>query len=183
MLSLGVLCALAVGLSVTAAGLYDLTDEELSGPVQPIDFSHKVHAGTLGIECQYCHTSVQTSQHASIPAVSVCMGCHQWVKKGASPGSEAEIARLTEMYSRGESVAWIRIHNLPEYVQFKHNRHVQSGIECRECHGAVEEMNRVWLVPDTRYNASSAFLPAAKLEMGWCVDCHDQRDGPQDPTC
>ncbi len=171
---------LALVVSATAGGLYDLSDEELAGPEQPIDFSHKVHAGTLGIDCKYCHTGVDKGQHATIPAVSTCMGCHQWVKKGASPGSEEEIKKLADYHAKGESIPWIRIHNLPEHVQFKHHRHVWAGIDCQECHGPVEEMNRVYITPDTRYNSSAAWLPAAKLEMGWCVDCHQERDGPLD---
>jgi hypothetical protein len=170
----------ALVVTATGEGLYDLTDDELSGPEQPIQFSHQVHAGTLAIDCQYCHTTVRESRHAGVPAVGTCMGCHQWVRKGASPGSEVEIQKLADQFARGESIPWVRIHNLPEHVKFKHNRHVLGGITCQECHGPVETMNRVWLVPDTRFNPSSAFLPAAKLEMGWCMDCHEQRAGPRD---
>ncbi len=171
---------LALVVTATGEGLYSLSDDELSGPEQPIEFSHQVHAGALAIDCQYCHTAVRESRHAGIPAVSTCMGCHQWVKQGASPGSEAEIQKLADLFARGESIPWVRIHNLPEHAKFKHNRHVLGGIACQECHGPVETMNRIWLVPDTRYNASAAFLPAAKLEMGWCMDCHEQRAGPRD---
>jgi hypothetical protein len=171
---------LALVVTATGQGLYRLTDDELAGPEQPIQFSHQVHAGTLGIDCQYCHTTVRESRHASIPAVSTCMGCHQWVKQGASPGSAEEIQKLADYFARGESIPWVRIHNLPEHAKFKHNRHVLGGIACQDCHGPVEKMNRVWLVPDTRYNPSSAFLPAAKLEMGWCMDCHEQLAGPRD---
>lgn len=162
-----------------AAGLYDYTTAELAGPAQPIQFSHQVHATLLKIDCRYCHSSVDRSRHAGIPAVSVCMGCHEWVKKGASEGSEAEIAKLADYLARGESIPWIRIHGLPEYVKFQHQSHVRVGMQCQECHGAIETMNRVYLVPDTRYSSSSAFLPAAKLQMGWCMDCHDQRAGTQ----
>jgi hypothetical protein len=164
---------------VGAAGLYTYSAAELSGPEQPIEFSHQVHAGTLGIACLYCHSSADKSPSAGIPAVSVCMGCHQWVKKGASAGSEAEIAKLASYLERGESIPWIRIHRLPEFAKFRHHSHVRAGLACQECHGPVETMNRVHLVPDTRFNSSSAWLPAAKLEMGWCMDCHDQRAGTQ----
>jgi hypothetical protein len=173
-----VVTATATGL--TAVGLYELTDEELSGPPQPIQFSHKVHATLLAMDCKYCHTGVDKGQHAVIPALSTCYGCHQWVKVGTSEGSAEEIAKIAEQYANGDSVLWVRIHNLPEHVQFKHNRHVWAEIQCAECHGPVEEMNRVWLVPDTRFNSSSAWLPAAKLEMGWCVDCHEKKGGSKD---
>lgn len=173
-----VLCATA--LVSAASGLYSYTDDELSGPEQPIEFSHQVHATDLSIECLYCHSAADKSQHATVPAVSVCMGCHQWVKEGSSPGSAEEIAKIHEYYSSGVSIPWIRIHNLPEHVQFKHFRHVNAGIECQRCHGPVESMNRVWLVPDTVLRPSSMYLPAAKLEMGWCMDCHLERGASDD---
>lgn len=172
--------ALALVVTATAGSLYQLTDDELAGPEQPIEFSHAVHAGALQIQCLYCHTGADKSQHATVPAVSTCMGCHQWVKSGASQGSAEQIARLQEYWDAGESIPWVRIHNLPEYVQFKHQRHVLAGIACQDCHGPVETMNRVYLVPHTSFSPSSAFLPAAKMEMGWCMDCHDHRNGTQD---
>ncbi len=173
--------AAAIVVTATGQGLYQLSDDELAGPEQPVQFSHLVHAGNLEIDCQYCHTTAARTRNASVPAVSVCMGCHQWVKKGPSAGSEAEIQKIHDYFGRGESIPWVRIHGVPEHVKFNHRRHVATGgIQCQDCHGAVEAMNRVHLVPDTRYNASSAWLPAAKLEMGWCMDCHEQRGGPRD---
>jgi hypothetical protein len=178
-----IFCALlgtALVVGAAASSLYDYTDDELSGPEQPIQFSHAVHTSNLGIECLYCHTTADKGQHATIPAVSVCMGCHQWVKEGASPGSAEEIAKLHDFYERGESIPWQKIHNLPEHVQFKHFRHARAGVECQTCHGPVESMNRVWLVPDTVLRPSSLFLPAAKLEMGWCMNCHLERGAADD---
>jgi hypothetical protein len=182
--SLALVCgSSALALVVTAASArltYELTDDELAGPEQPIAFSHQVHAGTLAIDCKYCHTGAESGQHATIPSVGTCMGCHQWVKQGASPGSAEEIAALTEYSTRGEPIPWVRIHNLPEHVQFPHAQHVRVGLACQECHGPVETMNRVYLVPDTKYHPSAAFLPAAKLEMGWCMSCHRERGGTRD---
>ena len=185
LIPLAAVCASALVLSAAAAGLYDYTDEELEAPVQPIEFSHKIHAGSaengdLGIACLYCHSAAEKSQHATIPAVSTCMGCHTHVGEGRTAGSAEEIAKLREYYANGESIPWIRIHNMPEYVQFKHFRHVNAGVECQECHGQVQEMNRVYLVPDTVLRPSSGFLPAAKLEMGWCMDCHLKRGAADD---
>jgi hypothetical protein len=214
-LFLGLFAPVATAVGVTEAVLYELSDEELGGPEQPINFSHRKHFGQLKIECLYCHNTADKSQHASVPAVSVCMGCHQWVKHSVlppgtgplpeapeaaavepapaapapagaqpaavaaepNPGSAEEIAKIQEHVDQGRPIVWVRVHWVPEYVQFKHKRHVlaEPKIECQECHGPVETMNRIWLSPDTRYNPSSAFLPAAKLEMGWCVDCHDQK--------
>ena len=175
----GPVCGLLlIVVSATAAGLYDYSDDELSGPEQPIEFSHRVHATDLGIECLYCHTSADKSQTASVPAVSVCLGCHQWVKEGSSPGSTEEIAKLQAFADRGHSIPWVRVYSVPDYVRFKHEPHVLGGIDCQRCHGPIETMNRVWLTPDTVHNPSAAFLPAAKLEMGWCVTCHQQENGP-----
>ncbi|MEE9278965.1 MAG: cytochrome c3 family protein [Myxococcota bacterium] len=177
MIPLAAVGALALVVTATAAGLYDYTDEELEGPEQPIQFSHKIHAGSvenddLGIACLYCHGPAEKSQHATIPAVSICMGCHTYVAEGRTEGSAEEIAKLREYYASGESIPWIRIHNLPEHVQFRHFRHVRAGVQCQTCHGQVEEMNRVYLVPDTVLRPYSLYLPAAKLEMGWCMHCH-----------
>jgi hypothetical protein len=173
--------------------LYSLTGDELEGPVQPIAFSHALHAGEMKINCLYCHTGADKGQNATLPAVSVCWGCHQFVKEGPSAGSREEIAKIEKAYcgsgetpnplagcTEGSSIQWVRIHNLPEYVQFKHMRHVQAGLECQRCHGQVQEMQRVWFVPDTVLRPSSAFLPAAKLEMGWCLDCHQKNGATQD---
>jgi hypothetical protein len=185
---LAALCALALGVSVVRAGLYDgeLTAAELRGPEQPIRFSHRKHAGELKIDCLYCHGAAERSQAATVPAVSLCMGCHRHVKQrmsedpAALEASAAEIAKLTGYYERGESIPWVKIHNLPEFVQFKHFKHVQAGIACQTCHGQVQEMNRVYLVPDTHYTKRSFFLPAAKLEMGWCMECHLARGASDD---
>ncbi len=171
---------LALLVTATATGIYGYTDAELSGPEQPIAFSHQVHATKLGIECLYCHTAADRSQHATVPAVSVCVGCHQWVKKGETEGSAEEIAKILDYHHKGESIPWIRIHNLPEYVQFRHHRHVRAGVECQECHGPVETMNRVYMTKDTKLRPHSLWLPAAKLEMGWCIDCHQKREATID---
>jgi hypothetical protein len=165
----------AMMVSAGAAGLYSYTTDELSGPVQPLEFSHLVHFETLKIECLYCHDAAAKSQHAGIPAVSTCMGCHQWVKKGTSEGSEQQIAKLAEYFQRGEPIPWVRVHWMPEHVQFRHNSHVRFGLQCQDCHGAVETMNRIFLVPETQYASASAWLPAQKLEMGWCLNCHIEK--------
>ncbi len=174
------LCAVVAAVAVAANGLYAYTDEELSGPEQPIQFSHAVHAAELEIECLYCHTAASQGPSATIPAVSTCVGCHQWVKEGASTGSAEEIAMIFEYKDRGESIPWIRIYRLPEHVQFKHMRHVNAGVDCQTCHGDVQEMNGVWMTPDTVLRPHSLWLPAAKLEMGWCMDCHLERGASDD---
>src|SRR5215510_4330077 len=168
-----------------AADLYPYTAEELTGPEQPIQFNHQIHAGgdtdgNLGIPCLYCHGPAERGWDAAVPAVSVCMGCHQYVKKGRTEGSEQEIAKIHQFYEKGEGIPWVRVHWVPDFVQFKHMRHIQAGVACQECHGQVQDMKRVYLVPQTRFTKRSFFLPTQKLEMGWCMECHLQRGATDD---
>lgn len=190
---MGVLCALAFLVAATATGLYDYTDAELTGPEQPISFSHALHAGAaddggLAIPCQYCHTAVDKGPHATLPSVSLCMGCHAYVSnietddEERKQASAAEIQKIRDyckydgVKCTGESIPWVGVHYLPEHVQFKHHRHVRAGVQCQECHGPVETMKRVYVTEDTVYRwPHSLGLPARKLEMGWCLDCHQQR--------
>lgn len=182
------LCALGVCASVltaTAASLYEYTPDELTGPEQPIAFNHEIHAGTvdagnLGIQCLYCHGPAERGQSATVPPVSTCLGCHNFVKTGRAEGSAEEIAKIHEYAAKGESIPWIRIHHLPDYVQFKHMRHVNAGVQCQECHGDVQDMKRVYLVPQMQITKRSLFTPSQKLEMGWCMECHLQRGAPDD---
>jgi len=118
------------------------------------------------------------------------MGCHQWIKKGASKGTPEQVARSTEeiakiqdFYSRGESIPWVRIHGVPEHVQFKHDRHTRVNVECAECHGSVDTMHRLYMTADTKFRPRSLWLPAAKLEMGWCIDCHEDEKRPGSIDC
>lgn len=131
-----------------------LNDNEGYAPKQPIEFSHKLHAGDNKIACQYCHYGAEKSRHAGIPAVGVCMNCHSVVKKDSF-----EIAKVKEAFDKKTSIAWVRVHKLPDFVYFSHERHVKGGrIECQTCHGEVQEMERLQQV--------------SSLNMGWCVNCH-----------
>jgi len=148
-------------------------------PVQPIHYSHKIHAGDNGIDCKYCHSSARVSKTSGIPSLNVCMNCHKTISEVApetlAEGNKigvdynAEIQKLyaaagwsdTEQKYTGESnpVKWVRIHNLPDFAYFNHSQHVTvGGIECQTCHGPVEEM-------EVMYQFSS-------LTMGWCINCH-----------
>jgi len=127
-------------------------------PAQPIAFSHKLHAGTMGIDCQYCHTAVTVSRHAGIPAVSTCMGCHAVARK-----NKPEIVKLTTAYESGASVRWKRVHKVPDYAYFNHSVHVNKNIACVECHGKVENMEVVSQV--------------SKFTMAACLECH--RNAPE----
>lgn len=151
-------------------------------PVQPIAFSHKIHAGENKVDCQYCHSSAKHSKHSGIPSVNVCMNCHKNIAEVAE-GTEVEyngvILRKNELDKEiqkiydaagwdaenleytGETnpIKWIRIHNLPDHVNFVHAQHVTvAGVDCKQCHGPVEEMDEMY-----------QYSP---LTMGWCIDCH-----------
>lgn len=127
-------------------------------PTQPINFSHELHAGKMGIDCQYCHVGVSKGRHATIPALSTCMNCHTVAKKD-SP----EIKKLTEHYKENKPLEWVRIHKVPEHVYFNHSVHINKGLQCSECHGPVEKMAKVAQV--------KPFM------MSDCLDCH--RNAPE----
>lgn len=133
-------------------------------PAQPIEYSHKLHAGDLGIDCRYCHSTVERSGFAQVPPTETCMNCHAKVlRTEAAAGSPpAKLVVVRESYSSDKSIPWIKVHNLPDYVYFDHSAHLNAGVGCTSCHGRVDQMLRVQQVEP--------------LSMGWCVDCH------RDPT-
>jgi mono/diheme cytochrome c family protein len=147
-------------------------------PVQPIHYSHRIHAGSNGINCKYCHSSARVSKNAGIPSLNVCMNCHKNIAEvsdtTATPDHskafyDGEIQKLynavgwdkaNQKYTgKTQPVKWVRIHNLPDFVYFNHSQHVTvAGIECQTCHGPVQT-----------YEIQKQFAP---LTMGWCIDCH-----------
>ena len=157
-------------------------------PAQPIAFSHRLHTGELQVDCLYCHSGAEISRHAGVPAESVCMNCHKFVtaplgavqaedqlaqkeNRKPRPVVSSELAKLYRALAldpnmqpaRGQTpapLAWIKIHNLPDFAYFDHRAHVTAGVACQRCHGPVETMERVYQVED--------------LSMGWCVNCHRQ---------
>ena len=156
-------------------------------PIQPIHYSHKIHAGANQIECKYCHSSARVSKHSGIPSLNVCMNCHEYI--GDYNGEEDlengytkefytnEIKKLynavgwddeNQVYTGNtQPVKWIRIHNLPDFVYFNHAQHAQvAQIECQTCHGPVEEMEIMY-----------QYSP---LTMGWCIDCHRESNVDKD---
>ncbi len=141
-------------------------DDNAPGPKQPIPFSHAIHAGQYQIQCLYCHTGTDRSRMAGVPSVENCMGCH------AQFGGDLEGVQILKKYwEEKKPIEWQQIHRLPEYVKFRHNRHIQAGVACQTCHGPVQEMNKVYLVPDRGWMNG---VPVAKLEMGWCINCHNK---------
>jgi hypothetical protein len=127
-----------------------------SGPLsaqQPIPFSHKHHVGDDGIDCRYCHYSVEKSSFAGIPSAQVCLTCHSQLFRDASI-----LAPLRESARTGRPLHWVRVHDLPDFVFFDHSIHIAKGVGCVECHGRVDRMPRIERV--------------ASLEMQWCLGCH-----------
>ena len=124
-----------------------------NAPEQPVPFSHRHHVSGLGIDCRYCHTSVEDSSFAGVPSTRICMNCHSqiWIN---SPLLEP----VRESYRTGKSIAWTRIHNLAGFAYFDHSIHVKKGVGCATCHGPVQEMPLTW--------------QHASLYMEWCLECH-----------
>jgi hypothetical protein len=188
---------------LTALGRFRLPgNNEGYRPVQPIEYSHRVHAGELSIACLYCHPGAERSRNAGIPSANICMNCHKYVT--ASLGAVREEERLATEQGRepepivsGElqllydalglneklepepgldrqPIEWTRVHKVPDFVAFDHRPHVTAGVACQRCHGSIESMDRVQQVSD--------------LTMGWCVDCHRESGGtrlagrPVDPS-
>lgn len=188
-----VLCSVIVLLLTGAYGAYSWMSQigvdQGYAPVQPIHYSHKIHAGDNKIECKYCHSSARVSKHSGIPSLNVCMNCHKSIYeyKGNPEGPSAEdlangytnefyTKEIKKLYAAvgwdeenqkytGESkpVEWVRIHNLPDFAYFNHSQHVEVGkIECQTCHGPVEEMEIMY-----------QYSP---LTMGWCINCHRETE-------
>ena len=122
-------------------------------PTLPVAFSHALHSGQLEIDCRYCHTNVDRSEHSTGPATEVCMSCHSMVRK-----DDPILAPVRESYASGEPIPWVRIHKTPDYVYFNHAVHVNRGISCVECHGRVDQMKVVH--------------HDKPLSMGFCLECH-----------
>jgi hypothetical protein len=131
-------------------------------PLQPIAFSHRLHAGTYRVPCLYCHFAAEKSRHAGIPPAGVCMNCHRQLRVAS-----AEVEKLKEAVSQVRPVRWIKVHNLPDFVYFNHSQHVNAGVACQRCHGPVETMDRV--------------RQESPLTMGWCLGCHRQ-EGVMPPS-
>jgi hypothetical protein len=151
-------------------------DPNTPGPVQPIPFSHKHHAGLYQIDCYYCHSGTERSPAAGVPPVGLCMGCHAQFPPTYDEFEGIRI--LKEHWERGEPIEWVQIYRLPEHVQFRHNRHVAAAVSCQRCHGPIEAMDKVYLTPDTIW--WPWLLPSSKPEMGWCIDCHRREGASQD---
>ena len=124
-----------------------------NAPVQPVPYSHRLHAGEMGMDCRYCHSNVERSHEAMVPPIQTCMGCHAMVKTGSR-----RLDPVRESWESGKSVEWVRVHELPDHAYFDHSVHLAVGVGCVSCHGRVDQMEVV--------------RQDQPLSMGWCLDCH-----------
>ncbi len=147
-----------LGTKATLDGLFSIGVHQGYAPIQPINFSHKLHAGDMEIDCSYCHTGVYKGKQAGIPSSSICMNCHNTIKR-ESP----EIQKIYKAIETDTPVEWVRVHNLPDLAYFNHSQHTAvAGLDCDNCHGDIKNME----VVEQRFT----------LTMGWCIDCHRQTD-------
>jgi hypothetical protein len=150
------LLVLGAPVYLVALVAYGVTPEAIRigyQPEQPVPYSHALHAGELGLDCRYCHSTVERAAKSAVPPAAVCMNCHTTVKNT----SEA-LLPIRTAYAGDEPVKWTRVTDLPDYVYFNHQAHVNASIGCESCHGRVDRMVRVW--------------QAQALTMKWCLDCH-----------
>ncbi len=150
----------AVGAYGTAPG----TIQVGYSPKQPVPFSHKLHAGTLKMDCRYCHNTVDRAAHAAIPPTATCVNCHSAAGTDGSVATASVFAKspkllpVRESQVTGKPIPWVRVHNLADFVYFNHSAHVNRGVSCVSCHGRVDKMDQVTQVQP--------------LTMAWCLDCH-----------
>ena len=154
-LVLGAIAALA-GAGVAAGVTIYLTPKFYRvgyQPVQPVPFSHRIHAGQLALDCRYCHNGVEKSWFANLPGASTCMNCHNQVLK-----DDPRLQIVRDSATNNTPIAWVQVHKVPDYVYFNHSVHVTRGISCVECHGRIDQMDEV--------------KHAESLSMSFCLDCH-----------
>jgi hypothetical protein len=130
-----------------------VTTDVLYSPKQPVAYSHAQHAGQLGIDCRYCHNTVEQAAFAAVPPTATCMNCHKII--GAKRDT---LLKVRESDATGDPIRWVKVHELPDYVYFNHSAHVTRGVSCYDCHGRVDRMEQVTQVE--------------RLSMGWCLECH-----------
>jgi hypothetical protein len=132
-------------------------------PQQPVPYSHALHAGQLGMDCRYCHHTIESAAHANLPPTQTCMNCHKLILPESS-----RLMLVRESWSSGQPIAWTKVHLLPDYVYFNHSAHLKAGIGCFSCHGNVARMAVVSQVEP--------------LSMGWCLECHRLPDSHLRPA-
>jgi hypothetical protein len=151
-----VFALLLVATGLTAGMWYYFTPKYTDAgyqPIQPVAFPHSVHVNQIGMDCRYCHSTVEKSWYSNIPASSTCMNCHNQVLK-----DDPRLAMVRESAQSGKPIEWVQIHRLPDYVYFNHSAHVNRGVSCVHCHGQINQMDEVRQVKP--------------LSMAFCLDCH-----------
>ena len=151
-----VVCAVILGTGLTAGVWYYFTPKYTRVgymPVQPVPFSHEIHATQLGMDCRYCHSFVEVAAHSNVPNTQVCMNCHSQVQK-----DNPKLKPVRDSWQSGQPLPWVQIHKTPDFAYFNHSVHVNRGVSCFSCHGPVNHMSVV-----------RHFEPQS---MGWCLDCH-----------
>lgn len=123
-------------------------------PEQPVEYSHRLHVGELGLDCQYCHTNVKDASHSNVPATQTCMNCHSQIRT-----ESLKLLPVRESWATGQSIEWIKVHKLPDYARFSHAVHTNNGVGCESCHGRIDQMEVVF--------------QSEPLSMGWCLECHN----------
>ncbi len=182
---------LVLGTVVTLfLSLYRIGVVEGYQPSQPIAYPHAIHAGTNGIDCKYCHSSVTKSKTAGIPSVNVCMNCHKQIN-GRTPAQQEQIAKLYEAAGwdpsgagkytgKTKPIVWNKVHVLPDHVYFNHSQHVVvGGIDCKQCHGDMTkqvETQKVWPVEELNKIEGNIPLTKPTMTMGWCIECHNEKE-------
>jgi Cytochrome c7 and related cytochrome c len=143
-----------LGFAVNVVNQTSYVTEVHNARPQPVPFSHKHHVGELGLDCRYCHTSVEVSSSAGMPPTQTCMSCHSQIWTTA-----AMLEPVRASYRDSKPISWTRVNAVPDFVYFNHSIHVSKGVGCTTCHGPVAEMNITWR--------------AQSLYMRWCLDCHN----------
>jgi hypothetical protein len=151
-------CVLLAGAPITLGIWYYFTPKYTRvgyEPLQPVPFSHALHAGQLGMDCRYCHSFVEVAGHANLPSTQTCINCHG---EGRILANSPRLAPVRESWKSGQPIPWVQVHRLPDYAYFNHAAHVNRGVGCASCHGRVGGMTQI-------YEDQS-------LSMKWCLDCH-----------
>lgn len=146
---------LFLGLLIVALPIYARTvNNNVGVPVaQPVNFPHNLHVAQLGMDCRYCHTSVEVAANANVPPTETCMTCHSQVRVG-----DPQLAAVASSWSSGLPLEWNRVHNLADYVYFNHSAHINNGVGCSTCHGRIDQKTDIW--------------KSEPMTMGWCLECH-----------
>jgi hypothetical protein len=151
-----VICGAVLAAGLTAGITYYFTPKYTKvgyRPVQPVPFSHEIHANQLGMDCRYCHSFVEVAAHSNVPNTQVCMNCHSQVQK-----ENPKLQPVRDSWKSGQPIPWVQIHKTPDYAYFNHSVHVNRGVSCFSCHGQVNHMTEV--------------SHAKPHSMAWCLDCH-----------